>query len=1127
MTWTPLSGARFEDTFGPVRKSRSRVRQRRDDRRSRSRPAVENLEARATPAVTMSIVSSSLASTADPNAAIGEVVRLRIKVTENLTGNFDPTGFNIQGGLGSGWSFMPGSAAMALVSDSGMNSTLDPTNSNGLNVVGNDANVDSITPTFLLPASAITSDPSTGALIFNTGIASANDTDANNEFILIEFNALVNNVAGNQAEIPTTLTSSFTLFVGGQTCNCTGSASVNVVEPTITDLAKNVVVSGDHQSATYTLTFSNTGNSIAYDVRVLDNLPQGLTLDTASVQVVGGSGVVNQSTSTSLDIAFDAIAIGGSVTITYVANIDPAYQNGQTITNIVNLDYTSLPGPNGTTPNPTGSNTPGAPGEPDGKRDGSGGVNDYFDSATASITVSPSGPNSISGWVFGDTDHSGYYTPGDALLAGAVISILDMNGNPVVDVNGNIVAPQTTGADGAFSFINLPDGVYQLIEDYDEEANGYTDGLDFPGLINGVPDTTAQTDPSPPGDRIFNISLQGGAVGTQYLFGECPCPVTINGYIYLDSNRNCIKDPGEPGLIGNVQLTDLNGNPVYDASGNLVPVIQTDANGFYQFLNLAPGAYRVTQLPPQPTYQNQPTLDGCDVAGTVNGVTRGTALNDVITNIVLTAGENSINNDFGEVLGNISGISLSGHVYWDKNNNCIFEPTDAPIAGAVLHLIRTDLPNGPVEVAQTTTNDRGEYFFSIDVAGTYMVIEEQPAGYLDGCDSVGTVNGVLNGSAPQNDTLVNIVLVDGDAGVNYDFGEIRTGMPSKQDLLATSGGSGVGGSQVFPTSPSFTSIDRLGGTTIRIMAVGAAAGAPPSVRVFDFSNGTQLFNFVAYDPTFVGGVRVAVGDVNGDGVADIITAAGVGGGPHIKVFNGVSGALLNEFFAYDASFAGGVYVTAADVDGDGMAEIVTGAGAGGGPHVKIFNALTSAEIASFFAYGANFAGGVNVAGSDFNADGKVDIVTGAGPGGGPHVRIFNSASLGIVGTAPGLLSEFFAFDGSYTGGVTVGANSAGSGDMTGDGRPDLIAGANTGRVRVFDGVTFALASDLVAFDPSLAKNGISTGAFDLNGDGRADIVAGSSNGAFVRVIDLVRGRDLEFFQAFDPTSIGGAFVAAN
>jgi hypothetical protein len=55
-------------------------------------------------------------------------------------------------------------------------------------------------------------------------------------------------------------------------------------------------------------------------------------------------------------------------------------------------------------------------------------------------------------------------------------------------------------------------------------------------------------------------------------------------------------------------------------------------------------------------------------------------------------------------------------------------------------------------------------------------------------------------------------------------------------------------------------------------------------------------------------VRVAAADVNGDGVADVITAAGPGGGPHVRVFDGQTNAELLSFFAYNPGFTGGVWV---------------------------------------------------------------------------------------------------------------------------------------------------------------------------------------------------------------------------
>jgi len=97
--------------------------------------------------------------------------------------------------------------------------------------------------------------------------------------------------------------------------------------------------------------------------------------------------------------------------------------------------------------------------------------------------------------------------------------------------------------------------------------------------------------------------------------------------------------------------------------------------------------------------------------------------------------------------------------------------------------------------------------------------------------------------------------------------------------------------------------------------------AGPNVRVFDGVSGQKIADFNAYDAKFSGGVYVAVGDVTGDGKAEIITGAGEGGGPNVKIFDGASGSLLDNFMAYGLGFSGGVRVAAGDVNGDGLADV--------------------------------------------------------------------------------------------------------------------------------------------------------------------------------------------------------------
>src|SRR5262249_28616765 len=88
------------------------------------------------------------------------------------------------------------------------------------------------------------------------------------------------------------------------------------------------------------------------------------------------------------------------------------------------------------------------------------------------------------------------------------------------------------------------------------------------------------------------------------------------------------------------------------------------------------------------------------------------------------------------------------------------------------------------------------------------------------------------------------------------------------------------------------------------VAVRGDAGAGPAVKVFN-GDGTLRFSFFAYGQGFTGGVRVAMGDVNGDGTLDVITGAGAGAaGGHVKVFDGKTGNEIRSFFAFPG-FAGG------------------------------------------------------------------------------------------------------------------------------------------------------------------------------------------------------------------------------
>lgn len=273
----------------------------------------------------------------------------------------------------------------------------------------------------------------------------------------------------------------------------------------------------------------------------------------------------------------------------------------------------------------------------------------------------------------------------------------------------------------------------------------------------------------------------------------------------------------------------------------------------------------------------------------------------------------------------------------------------------------------------------------------------------------------------------------------------------------------LGGVSQF-NAPQITFADVDGDTTPDLIIANGTGDAPlvtiirgsrlfggNSINLSALNPATDIISqFFAFEETFRGGVQVRAADFNGDGKAELSVSPGIGGGPRIIVYqidqtsanvfkNAViyrhdlgGGKLSNpyNFFPYESTFRGGVNVAVGDVNGDGVPDIIAGAGFGGGPRVRVYDGSIdptladgvtvnpASTIADFFAYDPAFRGGVFVDSGRFDADTIADLVTAPGPGGSAHIQVFQgrkNAQPFEVDNARGAefripFASFFAFD---------------------------------------------------------------------------------------------------------------------
>jgi uncharacterized repeat protein (TIGR01451 family) len=351
------------------------------------------------PTLTKSIVATSEAHTVPqtappgtPQVAPGEVVKYRLLI--RLPEGVGPS-FKVIDNLAPGMKFLnDGSARLAFISNGtpAPSITHSPLFGPPFDRTGATPLTSAALATFVpaIPAGAISGGVNCGAPVtFDLGNVQNNDNDNDLEYVQIEFNALVCNATGNQASPPTTLSNTFSVSVGGSSSAPSNPVDVLVVEP---DLKITKVVSPttltQAGTVTYTVTITNTGTAAAFDLEFTDALSPGLSLVAGSVGVTGAC--TNPTINTTAPwITCSSLPVNGVMTIKYKVNASPATCPA-TLANKATITWTSLPGPNGTTGNATGSNTPGAPGTNEGERDGvttPSALNDYAAVASAQLNI--------------------------------------------------------------------------------------------------------------------------------------------------------------------------------------------------------------------------------------------------------------------------------------------------------------------------------------------------------------------------------------------------------------------------------------------------------------------------------------------------------------------------------------------------------------------------------------------------------------------------------------------------------------------------------------------------------------------------------------------------------------------
>ncbi len=293
----------------------------------------------------------------------------------------------------------------------------------------------------------------------------------------------------------------------------------------------------------------------------------------------------------------------------------------------------------------------------------------------------------------------------------------------------------------------------------------------------------------------------------------------------------------------------------------------------------------------------------------------------------------------------------------------------------------------------------------------------------------------------------------------------------------------------------------------RSFVIAQGPGTEPLVRRFN-DHGTRLDEFYAYHKDFRGGVNLAVGDINGDGIEEVVTGAGPGGGPQVRVFS-VDGQVHAQFFAFNEGERTGIKIALGDLTGDGADEIVVTRATGGNGEVRVFDqhGYMLDELYPFETTSTSLA----LSTGNLDEDPELEIVITETSGQG-RVRVIDG-------------------DGQYVRSVSSDQFSGGTlsavGDLDQDGQNELLvcpAQGNRSAVSVYNESGSQTAKQY--FFPMSFAGGtqITIGDIDRNGTTEIFAVPQTSGGPHVRIFDETLNLIGGFF-AFDDMHRAGASIA--